>query len=230
MGRQEQGLREYAARGVHELAAKALSRYVEPGAKVLELGAGAGAFSAHLASLGYRAVACDITNARFGAEKVPFVQCDLDEELPPERCGEQWQAVCVVEVIEHLKNPWKLLADCHGLLPSGGVVVLTTPNISSVWGRAYFLVFGIPFGFSKKNVLAIGHINPLTLQEVLYIAEQSGFELVERLPAGTFPVFDLSSVASCLRNLAFSLFVCLLRPMMLRVQKGRCHLLVLRKK
>ncbi len=53
-------LREFAAEGVHQAAAQAPQQYISPPARVVELGAGAGAFSHRLRALGYMVTASDV--------------------------------------------------------------------------------------------------------------------------------------------------------------------------
>ena len=221
-------LREYAATGVHRAAAEVLSRYVPKSALVLELGAGAGAFSQRLQGAGYRVVASDLDPGRFAAAGIPFAACDLDGQWPEELLDPRPDAICAIEVIEHLKSPWKLLGDCSAVLPPGGVLVVSTPNISSVWGRTYFLLQGVPLGFSKRNMLAIGHINPLTFQEIAHIAVCTGFEVAERIPAGVLEVTGGSTGDFLKKNLFRALCV-VLRALMRKVESGYCHVIVLRK-
>jgi SAM-dependent methyltransferase len=223
-------LREYAASGVHGAAAEILARYVPKSALVLELGAGAGAFSQRLRGAGYRVVASDLDPVGFAAAGIPFAVCDLDDQWPEDLRDARPDAICAIEVIEHLKSPWKLLGDCSAVLSPGGVLVVSTPNISSAWGRTYFLLQGIPLGFSKRNMLAIGHINPLTFQEVAYIAECMGFEVIERLPAGEFEVTGGSRIGDFLKKNLFCALCVLLRPLMRKLESGSCHVIVLKKR
>src|SRR5437588_784337 len=165
-------LREFAADEVHQAAAQVLQDYIRPPACVVDLGAGAGAFSQCLRILGYAVTASDVDPAQFNAVKVPsvpFVRCNLDAEWPEALQSSCPDALCALEVIEHLRHPWKFFEQCHSVLRAGGTLLLSTPNVSSKWSRAYFLVEGVPLGFGRRNMLAIGHINPLTSLEIDYI-------------------------------------------------------------
>jgi hypothetical protein len=92
------------------------------------------------------------------------------------------------------------------------------------------LLQGIPLGFSKRNMLAIGHINPLTFQEIAHIAESMGFEVVERIPGGTFEVTGGSRIGNFLKKNLFCALCVVLRPLMRKVESGYCHVIVLKKR
>ncbi len=225
----EPKLREFAAEGVHQAAAQVLQHYIRPPACIVELGAGAGAFSERLRILGYAVTAGDVDQAQFTAVNVPFVRYDLDAEWPEALQSSCPDALCAIEVIEHLRHPWKFFEQCHSVLPAGGTLLLSTPNVSSKWSRAYFLAEGVPLGFGRRNMLAIGHINPLSSLEIDYIASSIGFQLLQRIPVGRFLPPECASARDRLRHFVFSCFVILLRPVMRNLEEGYCHVMVYRK-
>jgi len=214
---------------VHQAATQALQQYISPPARVVELGAGAGAFSHRLRALGYAVTASDVDQAQFNAPSVPFVRCDLDREWPEGLQRSCPDALCAVEVIEHLRHPWKFFEQCRSVLRAGGMLLLSTPNVSSKWSRAYFLAEGVPLGFGRRNLLAIGHINPLTSLEIDHIASSTGFELVRRIPVGSFSPPEAAGVRVRFRHFAFFCFVALLRPVMRNLEQGYCHVIIYRK-
>ncbi|MEK9131685.1 MAG: class I SAM-dependent methyltransferase [Patescibacteria group bacterium] len=69
------------------------------------------------------------------------------------------------DVIEHVPNPRKLIADCKRLLNPSGILIISTPNLDCLWGRitlSLYRWFRIPpstltppfhlFQFSKGNL------------------------------------------------------------------------------
>ena len=222
-------LRELAAKGVHQAAARVLPHYISPPGRIVELGAGAGAFSHRLRTLGYVVTGSDVEATQFKAAGLPFVCCDLDAEWPEALQRSCPDALCAVEVIEHLRHPWKFFEQCHSMLRSGGILLLSTPNVSSKWSRAYFLAKGVPLGFGRRNMLAIGHINPMTSYEIDHIASSNGFELLRRIPVGRFRPPECADVRDRLRHFVFSCFVALLRPVMCNLEDGYCYVMVYRR-
>jgi 2-polyprenyl-3-methyl-5-hydroxy-6-metoxy-1,4-benzoquinol methylase len=195
--------------GVHEQAIAILQHYVPIGSTVLDLGAGAGAFSKRLFDSGYQVNALDIDAAKWIPKEIPFYKLDVDLGIAAS-LSHQFDAVCCMEVIEHVENPWNLLREIDEILKPGGRLLLSTPNITSFLSRLIFLQTGEFHQFSKAD-LAYGHISPITTFEMLTIAERVGFTILEIRPGGYLPIFDLSSLrpaalaSNILRGIAYLL-------------------------
>jgi ubiquinone/menaquinone biosynthesis C-methylase UbiE len=107
-----------------------LLAHVTPGDRVLDLGAGDGAFAAVLAEAGCTVVAVDVAQEalRRARARVPGLDARLAPEDGPLPLDED--AVDVVwagEVLEHVADVTGLLAEVRRVLRWGGRLVLTTP-------------------------------------------------------------------------------------------------------
>jgi ubiquinone/menaquinone biosynthesis C-methylase UbiE len=114
-----------------ELRRTFLLGHVEAGATVLDLGCGAGEFSAELAAAGATPVAVDVAAEalRRAGERVPGLDARLwpaGEPLPLE--DNSVDAVWAGEVIEHVVDvaPW--LSEVRRVLRPRGTLLLTTPD------------------------------------------------------------------------------------------------------
>ena len=108
-----------------------LLAHVAPGDSVLDLGCGAGEFSAELLGAGAAPIAVDVAGEalRRAREGVPGLDARLwrsGEPLPVEDAGAD--AVWAGEVIEHVADvaPW--LSEARRVLRPGGTLLLTTPD------------------------------------------------------------------------------------------------------
>jgi len=108
-----------------------LLEHVAPGERILDLGCGAGEFSAALAAAGARPVGVDVAAEalRRAAERMP----ELDLRLWPERDplpleDASVDTVWAGEVIEHVVDvaPW--LSEVRRVLRPRGALLLTTPH------------------------------------------------------------------------------------------------------
>lgn len=108
----------------------------------LDLGCGSGYLCSELVRAGARFVAgvdIETPDPRNGAGAV-FLTVDLDVTgwdlgVPrPERGARTFDLLTGFDIIEHLSSPVRFVEGCRRLLGSGGVLILTTPNISS-WER-----------------------------------------------------------------------------------------------
>lgn len=203
------GILIHADTGVHEQAMSLLQSSVPIGARVLDLGCGAGAFSQRLADQGYSVVALDVDREKWIPKDIPFFQLDVDLGISGS-VPDKYDAVCCLEVIEHVENPWNLLREVHKVVRPGGHLLISTPNIASFLSRALFLVTGKFHQFGDTD-LSYGHISPISEFELLNIAKSTGWKALHVLPAGYLPILDFSSlhpknqILNVLRALCFML-------------------------
>lgn len=168
----------FAAPGVHELALQRLADSAARGARVLELGAGSGAMSRRLADAGFSVSACDLFAETFiPAGEIPFHVADLNERFSTALAGD-WEAIVALELIEHLENPRNFLRECRRLLRPGGLLVLSTPNLSNPASQALFLRDGDFQWYSHKDYLEQGHIMPIAPSVLRRCASEQGFMLL----------------------------------------------------
>lgn len=136
-------LEERTVAGLHDfLMERVLPRWMRPGLKMVDLGAGSGVFAQRLQARRLDVLAVD-TRAAGARAPVPFVAVDLNDVDFASALGRgQFDLVVAIEVIEHLENPVGFLRNVAALLSRDGVAIVTTPNVENVAARLRFLLQG----------------------------------------------------------------------------------------
>ena len=186
------GILIHADSMLHRQAEQLLVRYVSRGASVIDIGAGAGAFSQRMLDLGYEVTALDIDSEKFMPSEIPFIEADINRGILL-ISDKKYDAALCLEVVEHVENPWSLLREIYEILKPGGVLILSTPNVTSFLSRLIFLCNGQFHQFRDAD-LSYGHFRPITAFELGMIAHRVGWRILETRPGGYLPVFELTSV------------------------------------
>jgi SAM-dependent methyltransferase len=155
----------------------------EPRGVALDLAAGQGPLSYALHKKGFNVTATEVFPEQFKAPDVRCVKVNLNEKTPFEDAS--FDLVLAVEIIEHLEAPRGFLREIHRILKPGGLVIVTTPNISSLPSRLFFLATGcfdlfVPFESRLKDAYsadADGHISPIPNWMMRYFLKELGYTL-----------------------------------------------------
>ena len=96
----------------------------------------------------------------FGFDLAPcassVTQWDLDDPHPAttQKAG----VVLLLDVVEHLRNPWRSMEHIAELLLPGGYLLLTTPNPRWSRSRMHALAFGVPTCFTRDDMELNHHV------------------------------------------------------------------------
>lgn len=157
---------------------------------VLEVGCSTGAL-AHAYKL--LNPACDYRGIEFDAQAAAIARrhCDqvsaLDiDDMPDSDFAGFRDRDCWVfgDVLEHLRDPWRLLARIRKVLPASGCVVASVPNAQH-WSVQANLAVG-NFRYTDGGLMDRTHIRWFTRLTLLEMFSQAGF----RMDAGVPRIFD----------------------------------------
>ena len=105
------------------------------GYRVLDIGCAAGYLSEILVERGYSVACVDWPGTPHPAT-VEFSGADLDDGLGP--VDGKFEYIICADVIEHLRDPLRLLQECRERLAPGGTLMASLPNSACSAARAAF--------------------------------------------------------------------------------------------
>jgi len=186
---------------------------------VLDVGGGTGATAGHLKRLGRatRAGTVDLVRAESPDPDLDFqLAGNLDEEAFVERVIAEegpFDTILCLDVLEHLVDPWRVVAQMHRCLRPGGVLIVSVPNV-----RHYRVSGGLLFRgrwhledagicdrthlrfFVRDTAIALTTHSGLLLEDVRTPFPERRTGLVKLFRKITFGLFDnLISVRYILR-------------------------------
>lgn len=168
-GQRERGSR-VAQRRLNEIAALLGRRPQE--IRLIDVGCSRGHFVRAAAGLGFRAEGVEPAPHIAAAARAAGLNVHpglLEEQRFPER---SFDAVTLFEVIEHLREPRALLAECQRILRPGGVLLLSTGNAAS-WTVAAMGRRWDYFDIARDG----GHISFFNPRSLARLAAGCGFEV-----------------------------------------------------
>ena len=186
-----------AAIGTHERVIELLKEHLRPELNVIDLAAGEGAFSVKLKEIGLNVTAVDLDEKNWKVEDIDLLPANLDSEFSAKLIEdkEKFDLAVAIEIIEHLENPFQFVRECSKILKKNGLLLLTSPNVESVFSRILFLMTGRLYSFGAFETVRPAHITPIFYWKLDLMLEEAGFEItketfesVVHLPTANFKV------------------------------------------
>lgn len=130
--------------------------------RILDVGCGDGNFSVLLkeACSAKEVYGIEISEKSVRAARkmgVKAFQLDIDEEDFPFEEG-YFDAIFAGEIIEHLFDPDHLLDEIYRTLNEKGILVITTPNLASLYNRIALLLGFQPYYYNVSPRKSLGHL------------------------------------------------------------------------
>ncbi len=161
-----------------------LARIVSKDARILDIGAGGGAFLADLKKEGYKHLhGADLQNYLSDiklADLGGFSQTNINSEKLSFADGSM-DVVTGLAFLEHVENAFHFARECARVLKPGGYLLVTLPYIYNMKSKFNFLFGGNLDGYTAHN----DHIMVLP-KEVFGKCFYRQFELVKEIPGNSF--------------------------------------------
>jgi ubiquinone/menaquinone biosynthesis C-methylase UbiE len=174
----------------------AINRWGAGAGRALEVGPGSGVYLPTLATVATEVVAIDIEDAYLDRLRplereyanLRLVHDDILESSYPDEC---FDLILCSEVIEHITDSRRALAEMRRLLSPSGVLIISTPQRYSpleICSKLAFLpgIIDVVRWIYKEPILKTGHINLMTKQILGDQLEQARFDIVETRTSGVY--------------------------------------------
>lgn len=160
-----------------------------PTGRVLDIGCGTGNLGAALKKQGAKEVVGITYSPEEGVaagRKIDRVLvADLDIFVPPPDLG-MFDVIVCSHVLEHLREPHRLLRLMHQHIAPTGVLIVALPNILH-WQRRLRFLFG-DFTYTDGGLMDTTHLRFYTWATAQALIKESMYDLCEARADGHFPL------------------------------------------
>jgi SAM-dependent methyltransferase len=149
---------------------------------VLDLGCSGGLLTERLRSAGHHVTGVDVIEVPGARERMDrLLIADLDQGVPAE-AGSGYDLVVAADVLEHLREPERLLRDARRVLRPGGSMIACVPNVGH-WYPRFRTLLG-RFDYDQRGPLDRGHLRFFTRRSITRMCRREGFAVRRVEPVG----------------------------------------------
>lgn len=160
----------------------------------LDVGCASGKLLATIRNAGYIRIAGIEVNdelADYGRKKgLPVATGHFDSECFK---GEYFDYIHLGDVLEHIPDIDSVIINVKRLLSSGGKVIITTPNLDSLWSRLTRFIFN-KFKVPWSSLTPPYHVNNFTERSLSQFLLRYGFKVVDRFESKHTFLYSLGSL------------------------------------
>ncbi len=163
----------------HRVVLDVLGELELPPGRVLDLGCAGGLFAARLRACGHVVVGVDVMPPAGSEEHLDrLVVADLDAGLPVEVVERgPFDLVLALDVLEHLREPARLLRELHEVCCADSILVASVPNIGHWYPRVRI---GLGrFDYDRRGILDATHLRFFTWRSFVRMAARAGWRAEE---------------------------------------------------
>jgi SAM-dependent methyltransferase len=175
---------EYELKNADETSHRRIVQWFghKPAGRVLDLGCADGRLADLLRANGHEVTGVDLHKSEGVGERVDrFFEADLDRGIPAE-VGDGFDVILAADVLEHVRDPRRLLVECEERLAPGGRVIASIPNFGH-WYPRVRVALG-HFDYDRRGILDAGHVRFFTRRSFERIVKGAGLAVRRREPVG----------------------------------------------
>ena len=155
-----------------------------PAGRVLDLGCGTGRLGAELRTRGHHVVGVDVHDTAEAKERLDeFIVADLEQGIPlaVHEHG-PYDTVVAADVLEHVRDPGRLLVELRAVLADRAVVLASVPNIGHWYPR--LRVASGRFDYDARGILDRDHVRFFTRRSFARLTQRTGWRITATRATG----------------------------------------------
>ena len=157
-----------------------LLSWIGKGQQVLDVGCGQGFFAKEVIDAGNSVVGIDaLESPKYGHMFDAYAQANLERGLTDAQsvlAQRRFGRILLQDVLEHVPDPSRLLADSRRYLAPDGLVLISVPNVANITVRLS-LLFG-RFRYTERGILDKTHLRFFTRRTAREMLGQAGYAIV----------------------------------------------------
>ncbi len=99
----------------------------------------------------------------------------------------------LLDVLEHLNDPWKVLEYCKILLSENGVVIASIPNVRSIKVLIPLVFYG-QWNYQHSGILDRTHLRFFTKESSIKLFKKTGYEVARVIGNGSLSLTDAKTL------------------------------------
>jgi SAM-dependent methyltransferase len=163
-------------RGLHAYKLLEVAKELQPGGRLLDVGAGSGMLVEQALRMGYRAEGIEPSAWLQKIAQQRGLSVHLGTFPHPSVTG-RFEVITLIDVIEHVTNPVELLHEIAGSLSPGGIALIVTPDLDSAAAR----IMGWKWWHFR-----VAHIGYFNMRSLYLALDRAGLQPVFRKRPGWF--------------------------------------------
>ena len=146
-----------------------------PIGRLLDVGCSGGQLSSRIRELGFTVTGVDSMEIPGVRDRVDdFVLGDLEDGIPA-AAGDGYDVVVAADVIEHVRDPGRLLRQMTERLNPDGVLLISTPNFAHWYSRGRAATG--TFDYDRRGILDETHLRFFTRKSLLRLFRANGLRV-----------------------------------------------------
>lgn len=158
---------------------KQVAKLIAPNSEVLDIGCNDGNLRNFLINCKYYGVDLDKELIHELVKKgIKAKQVDLNKQVLPFK-KEKFAYIVLLDILEHVVNPQKLLSESKERLKEGGRLIITLPNDYHILNKTRF-IFNKPL--TEDPFAPYGHLHYFSIKDGERFLIKNGFKILRKIP------------------------------------------------